>query len=61
MKALSQSQVISDIHLGYTGKESVLLPGFTFEELESMYFSLKSYIIDNVNKESELEIITKKV
>lgn len=61
MKALSQSQVISDIHLGYTGKESILLPGFTFEELESMYFSLKSYIIDNVNKESELEIITKKV
>ena len=60
MKALSQSQVISDIHLGYTGKESILLPGFTFEELESMYFSLKSYIIDNVNKESELEIITKK-
>ena len=61
MKALSQSQVISDIHLGYTGKESILLPGFTFEKLESMYFSLKSYIIDNVNKESELEIITKKV
>lgn len=60
-KALAQSQVISDIHLGYTGKESVLLSGFTFEELESMYFSLKRYIIDNVTNEMELNTIIKKV
>lgn len=60
-KALSQSQVISDIHLGYTGKESILLPGFTFDELESMYFSLKSYIIDNVTNETDLDNVIKKV
>lgn len=42
--SLVQARLIEQIHYGYTGTESVLLSGFTLDEVEKMYVSLKEYI-----------------
>lgn len=59
-RGLVQAKLINEIYKGYNGSESVSLAGFSKQELNDMYNSLKAYITNGFSFD-ETEIIKKKV
>lgn len=58
-KSMRQANMISEIHNGYNGRESVTLAGFNLDELSRMYDSLKMFIINGFKFDSDEEKLKK--